>query len=155
MLWSADEFFFTNESQTVTAIVEDSNYTVNGATINHSYEIKWYDGAPDATVSGTMGENGWYLSNVTVSAPEGYTISKTADGGYSQSITFENGESAVYYLMQAETRYVAKVDMGEIKTDFTHPTAEIAIGEYKWTSSETELPPIVRTAPKHPYGRNI
>ena len=85
IIWEGDEFYYTGNPHKVTAkyvdvngdenpaaitqnktntevgkyiataVVEDSNYTVNGATINHAYEIKWYDGAPDATVSGTKG----------------------------------------------------------------------------------------------------
>ena len=117
-----------------TAVVEDSNYTVNGATINHTYEIKWYDGAPDATVSGTKGENGWYTSAVTVTAPEGYTISTLADGIYGSEITFGNEENAVYYLKQTENGYIAKVELGEIKCDLADPAAEITMAENKWNS---------------------
>ena len=117
-----------------TAVVEDANYTVNGATINHAYEIKWYDGAPDATVSGTKGENGWYTSEVTVTAPEGYAISTLADGIYGSEVTFGNEENAVYYLKQTENGYIAKVELGEIKYDLADPAAEITMAENKWNS---------------------
>ena len=117
-----------------TAVVEDANYTVNGATINHAYEIKWYDGAPDAAVSGTKGENGWYTSEVTVTAPEGYAISTLADGIYGSEITFGNEENAVYYLKQTENGYIAKVELGEIKCDLADPAAEITMAENKWNS---------------------
>ena len=117
-----------------TAVVEDSNYTVNGATINHAYEIKWYDGAPDAAVSGTKGENGWYTSEVTVTAPESYAISTLADGIYGSEITFGNEENAVYYLKQTENGYIAKVELGEIKYDLADPAAEITMAENKWNS---------------------
>lgn len=122
-----------------TAVVEDSNYTANSVTANHAYEIKWYDGAPDATVSGTKGENGWYTSAVTVTAPEGYTISTAVDGIYGSEITFGNEENAVYYLKQTENGYIAKVELGEIKQDLADPTAEIVIGEYKWNTNATAI----------------
>ena len=122
-----------------TAVVEDSNYTANSATANHGYEIKWYDGAPDATVSGEKGENGWYTSEVTVTAPEGYAISTLADGIYGSEVTFGNEEKAVYYLKQAETGYIAKIELGKFAVDLNDPEAEIVIGEYKWTSSATAI----------------
>ena len=117
-----------------TAVVEDSNYTVNGATINHAYEIKWYDGAPDATFSGTKGENGWYTSEVTVTAPEGYAISTLADGIYGSEVTFGNEEKAVYYLKQAETGYIAKIELGKFAVDLNDPEAEITMADNKWNS---------------------
>ncbi|MBQ3045502.1 MAG: leucine-rich repeat protein, partial [Clostridia bacterium] len=164
IIWEGDEFYYTGNPHKVTAkyvdvngdeidvanitngentevgkyiataIVEDANYTVNGATINHAYEIKWYDGAPDATVSGTKGENGWYTSEVTVTAPEGYAISTLADGIYGSEITFGNEENAVYYLRQTENGYIAKVELGEIKCDLADPAAEITMAENKWNS---------------------
>ena len=122
-----------------TAVVEDSNYTVNGATVNHAYEIKWYDGAPDATFSGTKGENGWYTSEVTVTAPEGYAISTLADGIYGSEVTFGNEEKVVYYLKQAETGYIAKIELGKFAVDLNDPEAEIVIGEYKWNTNATAI----------------
>lgn len=117
-----------------TAIVEDANYTANGATVNHTYEIKWYDGAPDATFSGTKGENGWYTSEVTVTAPEGYAISTLADGIYGSEVTFGNEEKAVYYLKQAETGYIAKFELGKFAVDLNDPEAEITMADNKWNS---------------------
>ena len=117
-----------------TAVVEDANYTANSATVNHAYEIKWYDGAPDATVSGTKGENGWYTSEVTVTAPEGYAISTLADGIYGSEVTFGNEEKAVYYLKQAETGYIAKIELGKFAVDLNDPEAEITMAENKWNS---------------------
>ncbi|MBQ4627000.1 MAG: hypothetical protein IJB45_07115, partial [Clostridia bacterium] len=164
IIWEGDEFYYTGNPHKVTAkyvdvngnenpaaitqnktnteigkyiataVVEDSNYTVNGATINHAYEIKWYDGAPDATVSGTKGENGWYTSEVTVTAPEGYAISTLADGIYGSEVTFGNEEKAVYYLKQAETGYIAKIELGKFAVDLNDPEAEITMADNKWNS---------------------
>ncbi|MBQ7121977.1 MAG: leucine-rich repeat protein [Clostridia bacterium] len=164
IIWEGDEFYYTgtphkvaakyididgNESNefelinyvntnvgvyTATVIFADNNYSATEATINHTYEIKWYDGAPDATVSGTKGENGWYTSEVTVTAPEGYAISTLADGIYGSEVTFGNEEKVVYYLKQAENGYIAKVELGEIKCDLADPAAEITMAENKWNS---------------------
>ena len=169
IIWEGDEFYYTGNPHKVTAkyvdvngdenpaaitqnktnteigkyiataIVEDANYTANSATANHTYEIKWYDGAPDATVSGTKGENGWYTSEVTVTAPEGYAISTLADGIYGSEVTFGNEEKAVYYLKQAETGYIAKIELGKFAVDLNDPEAEIVIGEYKWNTNATAI----------------
>ncbi len=169
IIWEGDSFYFTGNPHKVTAkyvdvngdenpaaitqnktntevgnyiataTVDDYNYTANSATAKHAYEIKWYDGAPDATVSGEKGENGWYTSEVTVTAPEGYAISTLADGIYGSEVIFGNEEKAVYYLKQTENGYIAKVELGEIKCDLADPAAEIVIDEYKWTSSATAI----------------
>ena len=169
IIWEGDEFYYTGNPCTVTAkyvdvngdenpaaitqnktntevgsyiataTVDDSNYTANSVTANHTYEIKWYDGAPDATVSGTKGENGWYTSEVTVTAPEGYAISTLADGIYGSEVTFGNEEKAVYYLKQAETGYIAKIELGKFAVDLNDPEAEIVIGEYKWNTNATAI----------------
>ena len=169
IIWEGDEFYYTGNPHKVTAkyvdvngdenpaaitqnktnteigkyiataVVEDSNYTANSVTANHTYEIKWYDGAPDATVSGTKGENGWYTSEVTVTAPEGYAISTLADGIYGSEVTFGNEEKAVYYLKQAETGYIAKIELGKFAVDLNDPEAEIVIGEYKWNTNATAI----------------
>ncbi|MBQ2973593.1 MAG: hypothetical protein IJE19_04505 [Clostridia bacterium] len=165
IIWEGDEFYYTgnphkvtakyididgNESNefelinyvntdvgvyTATAIFADNNYSATEAALNHTYEIKWYDGAPDAEIGGIKGENGWYIRPVIVTAPDGYVIDTLVDGTYGNTITFvENEENAVYYLKQTENGYIAKVELGEIKFDFENPTAEITVGENKWNS---------------------
>ncbi len=164
IIWEGDSFYYTGKPHTVTAkfvdvngdenpaaitqnktnteigkyiataTVEDSNYTVNGATINHAYEIKWYDKSPAPEIDGQKGENGWYTSAVTVTAPEGYTISTAVDGTYGREITLGNEENAVCYLKQAETGYIAKFELGKFAVDRNDPTAEIIMAENKWNS---------------------
>ncbi len=165
IIWEGDVFYFTgnphkvaakyididgNESNefelinyvntnvgvyTATAIFADNNYSATEATINHTYEIKWYDGAPDAEIGGIKGENGWYIRPVIVTAPDGYVIDTLVDGTYGNTITFvENEENAVFYMKEIATGYIAKVELGEIKVDLNDPTAEITVGENKWNS---------------------
>ncbi|MBQ4603387.1 MAG: hypothetical protein IJB16_02190 [Clostridia bacterium] len=165
IIWEGDEFYYTgnphkvaakyididgNESNefelinyvntnvgvyTATAIFADNNYSATEAAINHTYEIKWYDGAPDAEIGGIKGENGWYIRPVIVTAPDGYVIDTLVDGTYGNTITFvENEENAVFYMKEIATGYIAKVELGEIKVDLNDPTAEITVGENKWNS---------------------
>ncbi|WP_417081082.1 YDG domain-containing protein [Mobilibacterium timonense] len=57
-----------------------------------------------ARISGTRGNNGWFVSDVDVTAPEGYSISREQDGAYSGSITITSeGEDPIsYYLRRDE-----------------------------------------------------
>ncbi len=117
---------------TATASIQDTNYVINGST-EHGYEIKWYDQAPDATVSGSQGDNGWYIDDVTLRAPDTFTISKSLDSSYDTSITLtESAETMTYYLKQDDTGYIAQKTINGIMIDKDAPLAEIVVSESKW-----------------------
>ncbi len=56
------------------------------------------------TILGTLGENGFYTSEVTIAAAEGYLISETLDGTYTDSLTYTySQENLTLYYMEEST----------------------------------------------------
>lgn len=75
------------------------------------------------TISGTTGQNNYYTSNVTLTAPKGFLISKTANGTFAESITYTQSEaSAAVYIKSNDTGEVSNmITVGEILVDTSKP----------------------------------
>ena len=81
---------------TARAVVSETGiYESDSCTVDFS--IKYLE-APETTFnpSGTPGKNGYFTSDVTLNAPEGYQISAKAGGPYTQSIPYTEDLEAVY-----------------------------------------------------------
>ena len=101
--------------------------------LGSEFEIKYLTTDAKADISGTMGSNGWYTSDVTLSAPEGYQISKTKyNDGFVSELTFsaEQNETITYYLKDANGDVAEKTV--ELKIDKTAPAAQYQIGTDGW-----------------------
>lgn len=122
-----------NYTAGVTAL-GNPNYTLDSATnTSQSWSIAYLT-APESplSVTGTEGQNGWYVSEVTLKAADGYQIS--ADGGatwqggfgYTTSGTYHEGQT--YRLRQTATGYItAPTALPVIKVDLTAPTGKLQI----------------------------
>ncbi len=97
------------------------------------------------TLKGTTGENGWYKSSVTVTAAEGYTISKSADSGFGESVNFDNqGSEEVdryVYLKSTDAGSISrnkvaiKIDTSlpsDISIQYSEPVAEKILSSILW-----------------------
>ena len=166
IIWEGDEFYYTGNPHKVTAkyvdvngdenpaaitqnktntevgkyiataIVEDANYTANGATINHAYEIKWYDKSPAPEIDGQKGENGWYTNTVYFFGEQGFQVGFQTNS-FSHMITMPDSgiiKSLVVYTIEEATGYIAKFELGKFAVDRNDPTAEIVMAENKWNS---------------------
>jgi len=101
--------------------------------LGSEFEIKYLTTDAKAVISGTMGSNGWYTSDVTLTAPEGYQISKTKyNDGFVSKLTFsaEQNETITYYLKDANGDVAEKTV--ELKIDKTAPSAKYQIGTDGW-----------------------
>ncbi len=122
-----------NYTAGVTAL-GNHNYTLDGAAnTSQSWSIAYLT-APESplSVTGTKGQNGWYVSEVTLRTADGYQIS--ADGGatwqdgfgYTTSGTYHEGQT--YRLRQTATGYItAPTALPVIKVDLTAPTGKLQI----------------------------
>lgn len=122
-----------NYTAGVTAL-GNPNYTLDGAAnTSQSWSIAYLT-APESPLSmtGTEGQNGWYVSEVTLRAADGYQIS--ADGGatwqggfgYTTSGIYHEGQT--YRLRQTATGYItAPTALPVIKVDLTAPTGKLQI----------------------------
>ena len=101
--------------------------------LGSEFEIKYLTTDAKAVISGTMGSNGWYTSDVTLTAPEGYQISKTKyNDGFVSKLTFsaEQNETITYYLKDANGDVAEKTV--DLKIDKTAPSAQYQIGTNGW-----------------------
>lgn len=77
-------------------------------------------------ISGTEGENGWYQSDVTLTAKEGYLIGTSIDS-FSASIVYSESKEAGYiYSKKTDNGTISIVPVREIKIDEDAPTIEEA-----------------------------
>lgn len=117
---------------TVTGLGND-NYTLTGATgVTQNWGISYLDA--DATVSGTLGNNDWYISDVTLTpATTGYKISANGTNWQDSLVISTEGENTVtYYLKQESTNYLTEQKSKVIKIDKTAPDGTVSISTDSW-----------------------
>lgn len=105
----------------------NDNYTLEGAdNISKKWSVS-YAVADDASLSGTKGNNGWYVGAVTLTPPEGYKISN--DGSTWKDIFTLNveGTSNVRYYLRDKDGGITDGKMVEISIDTVAPSGEIRI----------------------------
>ena len=104
-------------------VAADDNYTEASAT--KDFTIRYLE-APENpyTLSGEKGDNGWYTSDVTITPPEGYTVSSTLAGEYAGSLTISEsptGNVTIYLKNQQGQMTDAITVSEEIKIDQDDP----------------------------------
>ncbi len=134
-----------NYTAGVTAL-GNPNYTLDGAAnTSQSWSIAYLTApASPLSVTGTEGQNDWYVSEVTLKAADGYQIS--ADGGatwqggfgYTTSGTYHEGQT--YRLRQTATGYItAPTALPIIKVDLTAPTGKLQINTREIEQTDSVL----------------
>lgn len=111
----------------------NDNYTLGGAdNISKKWSVS-YAVADDASLSGTKGNNGWYVGAVTLTPPEGYKISN--DGSIWKDIFTLNveGTSNVRYYLRDKDGGITDGKMVEISIDTVAPSGEIRIKDNSFT----------------------
>lgn len=111
----------------------NDNYTLEGAdNISKKWSVS-YAVADDASLSGTKGNNGWYVGAVTLTPPEGYKISN--DGSTWKDIFTLNveGTSNVRYYLRDKDGGITDGKMVEISIDTVAPAGEIRIKDNSFT----------------------
>lgn len=111
----------------------NDNYTLEGAdNISKKWSVN-YAVADDASLSGTKGNNGWYVGAVTLTPPEGYKISN--DGSTWKDIFTLNveGTSNVRYYLRDKDGGITGGKMVKISIDTVAPAGEIRIKDNSFT----------------------
>lgn len=131
----------TEAGDSYTATVTDlgnDNYTLTGATgVSQNWSISYLQSSAAAQVSGTKGNNDWYISPVKLVPDSGYQIStdktdwKDSLGDY----TDQGEQSAGYYLKETATGAVTDKKTVTFKIDTGMPSGSIRIGEKTFDSS--------------------
>ena len=131
----------TEAGDSYTATVTDlgnDNYTLTGATgVSKNWSISYLQSSAVAQVSGTKGNNDWYISPVKLVPDSGYQIStdKTDWKDSIRDYTDQGEQSAGYYLKETETGAVTDKKTATFKIDTEAPTGEIKIGTNTFSSS--------------------
>lgn len=128
-----------------TATVTDlgnHNYTLTGATgVSQNWSISYLQTSAAAQVSGTKGNNDWYISPVKLVPDSGYQIStdktdwKDSLGDYTE----QGEQSAEYYLKETATGAVTDKKTVTFKIDTGMPSGSIRIGENTFDSSLKDI----------------
>ena len=135
----------TEAGDSYTATVTDlgnANYTLTGATgVSQNWSISYLQSSAAAQVSGTKGNNDWYISPVKLVPDSGYQIStdktdwKDSLGDY----TDQGEQSAGYYLKETATGAVTDKKTVTFKIDTGMPSGSIQIGENTFDSSLKDI----------------
>ena len=135
----------TEAGDSYTATVTDlgnDNYTLTGATgVSKNWSISYLQTSAAAQVSGTKGNNDWYISPVKLVPDSGYQIStdktdwKDSLGDY----TDQGEQSAGYYLKETATGAVTDKKTVTFKIDTGMPSGSIRIGENTFDSSLKDI----------------
>ena len=135
----------TEAGDSYTATVTDlgnDNYTLTGATgVSQNWSISYLQSSAAAQVSGTKGNNDWYISPVKLVPDSGYQIStdktdwKDSLGDY----TDQGEQSAGYYLKETATGAVTDKKTVTFKIDTGMPSGSIRIGENTFDSSLKDI----------------
>lgn len=135
----------TEAGDSYTATVTDlgnDNYTLTGAMgVSQSWKISYLQTLAAAQVSGTRGNNDWYISPVKLVPDSGYQISKDkTDWKDSLGDYTDQGEqSAGYYLKETATGAVTDKKTVTFKIDTGMPSGSIRIGENTFDSSLKDI----------------
>ena len=135
----------TEAGDSYTATVTDlgnDNYTLTGATgVSQNWSISYLQSSAAAQVSGTKGNNDWYISPVKLVPDSGYQIStdktdwKDSLGDYTE----QGEQSAGYYLKEIATGAVTDKKTVTFKIDTGMPSGSIRIGENTFDSSLKDI----------------
>ena len=131
----------TEASDSYTATVTDlgnDNYTLTGATgVSQNWSISYLQSSAAAQVSGTKGNNDWYISLVKLVPDSGYQIStdKTDWKDLLGDYTDQGEQSAGYYLKETATGAVTDKKTVTFKIDTGMPSGSIRIEENTFDSS--------------------
>ena len=130
----------TEAGDSYTATVTDlgnDNYTLTGATgVSRNWSISYLQSSAAAQVSGTKGNNDWYISPVKLVPDSGYQIStdktdwKDSLGDYDIQ-----GQNKVEYYLKNANGHITDKKTATFKIDTEAPTGEIKIGTNTFSSS--------------------
>ncbi len=109
----------TNAGTATVIVTGKGNYT---GTVTRNFEIA-YIAAPEYVLSGTEGLDGWYVSDVTLTA-DGWTVS-TDQSTWEESVTFtESADETEVYFKQNDTGYLSDACAVSVQIDQDAPVYE-------------------------------
>lgn len=103
------------------------------ASLELPVTIGYLETTDTASVGGTMGNNNWYVGEVSLHAPAGYSISNKNTGteGWGKELVIKEDMDAAYtyYLKEDKTGGITDERSAIIRKDTESPTMEVVDGE--------------------------
>ena len=140
---SGDNFTLTYEGNRNTKV---GAYTAKVTALgNDNYELPSEDNAKTAwkisylakgtaKISGTKGENDWYVTKVIITPENGYEISANGtDWKTFLEYEAQGSQTAEYYLKELATGFISDKKTADFKIDTEFPTGEIKIKDNGFT----------------------
>lgn len=117
----------------VTALGNDNYKLPEAGKAQTAWKIS-YLAKGTAEVSGTKGDNDWYVTKVTITPETGYEISANGtDWAASLEYDAQGSQTAEYYLKETATGFISDKNTAEFKIDTGLPTGEIKIKDNGFT----------------------
>lgn len=122
----------TDDTYTTLLPTKEGNYTIravfagtanyNTVTAEDDFVISYIDTPENAyTLSGTLGKDGWYTSQVIIYPVSKYMISNIVDGTYGNLYTLNNTSEPVIFLKNENGAVTRPISIGKINIDMTAP----------------------------------
>ena len=140
---SGDNFTLTYEGNRKTKV---GDYTAKVTALgNDNYELSSEDNAKTAwkisylakgtaKISGTKGDNDWYVTKVIITPEAGYEISANGtDWNTFLEYEAQGSQTAEYYLKELATGFISDKKTADFKIDTELPTGEIKIKDNGFT----------------------
>lgn len=110
-------------------VAEDENYAE--ASTTRDFDISYLDAPQEPyALIGPAGTNGWYTGDVTLKPADGYTVSTTLNGTYSEHLLYtETSEDIIVYLKNRDGQMTGAITAGTVKIDRTAPDGDIKFEE--------------------------
>ena len=111
---------------------------INGyiGTRTESFEIMYlpFESEPWYVLTGTEGNNGYYVSNAVINAADGYEIISDLSSLKVENITVseEKANTAEFWIRRTSDGAITDKVTVEVKVDKTAPTGSIVMGEKIW-----------------------
>ncbi len=116
---------------TVRVSFQERDY-YKGFEATDDFSIKYLKApANPYTVSGTKGNNGFYISNVKIKPPKGYSIADTLDGDYGSYLAYDNTtkNEKIYLQKNSTGEKTGAVALESFKIDKDTPVVSAVDGE--------------------------
>ncbi|MFR5072939.1 MAG: hypothetical protein ACLTDS_12765, partial [Bianqueaceae bacterium] len=131
----------SGETYTARASIADKNYVIKSGETTE-FEIIYLSVAEGAyTLSGIEGDNGWYISDVTVNPSDGYTIAENMSGPYGSNLMLpeSTGQDYMIYLKNEKGQMTGGIAVGEIKIDKEDPGITVFGNTTDYLQSDTAI----------------
>lgn len=103
----------------------DENYAEASSTRDFTISYLALPQEPYALM-GPAGTNGWYTGDVTLKPADGYTVSTTLNGTYSEHLLYtETAEDIIIHLKNRDGQMTDAIAAGTVKIDRTAPGGDI------------------------------